>query len=232
MPDEAAEQKKKKMTLVDAIRTAYRRHKHEIENVKEEARKTGEDPEWIWEGLVRSAATWGSIRGIKVQRVPELHELVRWGALERLDKKGREKQLRAALNEAAVRWADKKVPYLLANFCLVKSMGGPQKVQEDLDSLLTSEGIVDFLRKKFRGVGPKYARNIMMDGYHPKFRSSIAIDARIQKILKKAGRPFGGNKDYGDAEQFLLAVAKEVRIEGWVLDRLLFLYNGEILDCI
>ena len=70
----------------------------------------------------------------------------------------------------------------------------------------------------------------MMDGYHPKFRNSIAIDLRIQKILQKAGRPFGSYKGYGEAEQFLLGVAREVGIEGWVLDRLLFLYNDEILN--
>lgn len=72
----------------------------------------------------------------------------------------------------------------------------------------------------------------MMDGYHPMFRNSIAIDARIQQILKKVGRAFGGNKDFGDAEQFLLAVARNVGIKGWDLDRLLFGYKDDVLRCL
>ena len=226
MHDEAALQKK--MTLVAAIRAAYHQHQDEIEKVKKGARKTGEDPEWIWEGLVRSAATWGSIRGIKLLEDPELHELVRWGALEKLAEIELEERLRGALKAATVRMYERKAQYLKKNFLLVKSKGGPRAVQDHLDSLPTSKRMMDYLRE-FSGVGPKYARNMMMDGYHPRFRNSIAIDVRIQKILVKAGRPFGGYRDYCDAEQFLLDVANEVGIEGWDLDRLLFLYNDDIL---
>jgi hypothetical protein len=225
MPNEIDGRRKK---LADAVRAVYDKHRCKIEEVKQGARKTGEDPEWIWEGLVRSAATWGGIRGIKLLERPELHELVRWRTLAKLDKRKLRGQFRKALTAAEVRWADEKVPCLLRNFYLVQKKGGPRKVQEYLDSLSPPE-VTDFLRT-FRGIGPKYARNIMMDGYHPKFRNSIAIDIRIQHILEKVGRPFGGDKDFGDAEQFLLAVAHDVGIDGWDLDRLLFLYKDDVLE--
>jgi hypothetical protein len=101
-------------------------------------------------------------------------------------------------------------------------------VKERLYSIVGREGKMGFLRK-FRGVGPKYARNIMMDGYHPEFRESIAIDSRIKRILKEVGHSLGGDRRYGDAEGFLLAVAHDVGIEGWDLDRLLYLHTDDVL---
>ena len=45
---------------------------------------------------------------------------------------------------------------------------------------------IQFL-KTFKGIGQKYARNMMMDVYDKDFRDSIAIDARIDGILDKLG---------------------------------------------
>jgi hypothetical protein len=108
-------------------------------------------------------------------------------------------------------------------------MGGTRKAKERLTSIPDKDGIMKFLQE-FSGIGPKYARNIMMDGYDPAFRNSIAIDLRIQKILKAVGKPFSGRADYDRAERFLAAVAGQAGIEGWDLDRLMFLYNAEILS--
>lgn len=136
MPNEIGERQQR---LADAVRSVYGKHRREIEKAKRAARKTGEAPEWIWEGLVGSAATWGSIRGIKLLECPELHELVRWRTLARLDKSKLRGQLHRALKAAGVRMYERKVGYLLRNFRLLESMGGPRKAQRDLGSLQTGK---------------------------------------------------------------------------------------------
>jgi hypothetical protein len=79
--------------------------------------------------------------------------------------------------------------------------------------------------KKFPGIGDKYARNIMMDVYHPDFRDSIAVDARINAISNALGLSFAS---YRDHEAFYLDVAKEAGLNGWELDRLLFNFRTEV----
>lgn len=75
-----------------------------------------------------------------------------------------------------------------------------------------------FLRK-LPVIGPKYARNIMMDVYHPGFRDCIAIDSRIKAITKALGLHFASYKEH---EKFYLSVASGAGIDGWELDRLLY----------
>jgi len=85
--------------------------------------------------------------------------------------------------------------------------------------------IMKFL-EDFPGIGPKYARNIMMDSYHPLFRDRIALDSRVRSVSKKLGIDF---KDYSDYENFYLRVAKEAGIEGWELDRLIWEHIDDFL---
>jgi hypothetical protein len=79
----------------------------------------------------------------------------------------------------------------------------------------------------FPGIGPKYARNIMMDVYHDDFRESIALDVRIQAISKALGLSF---PSYAAQEQFYLDVAHEAGLNGWELDRLLFNFRQVVMQ--
>jgi endonuclease III len=126
---------------------------------------------------------------------------------------------------AGVRWATKKVPLLLENFQMIVDAGGPGSVKRHLDREIGCDAKIKFLRK-FRGVGPKYARNMMMDVYHPDFWESIAVDTRVQKVLDALGLPF---RDYNEKEKFLLEVAHEAGLNGWQLDRLLYNSNDAVL---
>jgi hypothetical protein len=63
-----------------------------------------------------------------------------------------------------------------------------------------------------------------MDVYHPDFRDSIAIDARIKSLSASLGLHFAS---YADHEQFYLGVAREAGLNGWELDRLIFNYLPE-----
>ena|GEM_PF-5788181 len=84
------------------------------------------------------------------------------------------------------------------------------------------KGMMAFL-DNFPGIGPKYARNIMMDCYHPLFRNCIAIDARIKSVSKKLGLEFKG---YEEQEYFYKIAAEKAGIEGWELDRLIWGYTN------
>lgn len=217
----------RRAVLVQVVRTVYQSHSEELQHVKVEATQTGADPSSLWEGLVRSAATWGNARGLKtLMEKPELHDRVRWESLDPLSPTERHEQILETLTKAGIRMAERKAGYLSENFERIHAEGGEARVKERLESIPGRDGKIGFLRT-FRGVGPKYARNIMMDGYHQDFRDSIAIDQRIQGILKELGRPFNG--DYEETEDFLLSVAGEAGLEGWEVDRLLFLYSPEVL---
>jgi hypothetical protein len=63
-----------------------------------------------------------------------------------------------------------------------------------------------------------------MDVYHPEFRDSIAIDARIKDISQILGISF---QNYAQHEQFYLDAAHEAGLNGWELDRLMFHYLQE-----
>src|ERR1700751_2251009 len=58
--------------------------------------------------------------------------------------------------------------------------------------------------EQFKGIGPKYARNILMIVYHPDFRQSIAVDERIKSVSRELGLSFGS---YDEEEQFYVNVA-------------------------
>src|SRR3712207_4478772 len=83
--------------------------------------------------------------------------------------------------------------------------------------------------KRFYGIGPKYARNIWMDAYHPDFRDTIAVDLRIRKVTKALGYSF---KTYEEEERFYQDIAEEAGLQGWEVDRLLYEYTDHFLAAI
>lgn len=184
-----------------------------------------ERPDFVWYELLLSFSTMGNSRGKHgLIDNPENFSRVQFKALELLGStEARIKQLRAVLQAAKVRMPAKKAEWLSAAFDRIASMGGPLAAKEQLQKSDARKGMIQFWRE-FDGIGEKYSRNIMMDVYHPEFRDSIAIDARIKRISKAHGLSF---KSYEDAEQFFLGIAKEVGIEGWELDRMMYRFGNE-----
>jgi endonuclease III len=86
--------------------------------------------------------------------------------------------------------------------------------------------MIEFL-DDFPGIGPKYARNIMMDCYHPLFQNCIAIDARIKSVSKQLELNFD---KYSEYEHFYLSAAKKAGIDGWEMDRLIWKHIKIFLD--
>jgi hypothetical protein len=139
-----------------------------------------EAPDFIWEALLVSMATMGNSRGDVLVRDEKNHSRVRYNVLVGLTSSERRKALADALSSAKVRMAQRKVSWLCENFDRIRREGGPVAVKRELEACQGREAKIEFLRE-FRGIGDKYARNIMMDVYHAEFRETIAVDERIRR---------------------------------------------------
>jgi hypothetical protein len=67
----------------------------------------------------------------------------------------------------------------------------------------------------------------MMDVYHPDFRNSIAVDARIKKITRTLGLTF---RTYEEEEKFYLDVAERAGLKGWDLDRIMYRFRDSVIE--
>jgi thermostable 8-oxoguanine DNA glycosylase len=122
---------------------------------------------------------------------------------------------------------NKKAKALVKNFDLIKQLYDDPIGAKD--AFQNKDGVkekVDFLQQ-FSQIGPKYARNIGMDLYLPDFRDFIAVDSRIKGILAEAGFQHE-NKTYEEQEEFLRLVARQLALEAWELDRILYHFETEV----
>lgn len=191
---------------------------------KAKARKKLKSRNFIWKELVGSVGSWGGTRGSKRLKKDKRWHYKSLCALGDTEKRAH--LLEQVLVECGVNRARSKAPLLAQNFEIVKALGGPQRVKQLLLSLPGTKPKIEFLMA-FHGVGPKYGRNILMDGYHPDFRNSIAYDARLGAIARQLGLSF---KTYDNAEDFFLRAAGRAGIEGWELDRMIWRFT-EKFEC-
>lgn len=184
-------------------------------------------PDFIWHYLLQSFATMGKASGAKgLMQNQDNYQRVTFAALDALTPKKRERQVHEVCHAAKVRMPDVKARYILGCFDYIKSMGGPEKAKGLLLAQSGKDAKIKFLRT-FPGIGPKYARNIMMDAYHEEFRDNIALDVRIKSISNDLGLSFS-DSDYMEHEKFYLEVAHSAGLNGWELDRLLFNFGEEV----
>jgi len=165
----------------------------------------------------------GSLGLIKNQ---DNYQRVTYEALRSLTPKKREKQVLEVCRAAKLRMPNRKTQFILGSFEYVKSMGGPEKTKALLLEQRGKDSKIRFLRT-FPGIGPKYARNLMMDVYHKDFHDCIAVDIRIKSISKALGLSFT-DAEYAEHEAFYLDVAHLAGLNGWELDRLLFNFGDEL----
>lgn len=178
----------------------------------------------VWHLLLGSFATMGGSRGWKgLTENPKLLESVSYAALAKLTATDRLQRLEQALHDAKVRMPPKKAAWLAENFLRIQKRGGVEAVTKAALALTSQEEKIRFMRG-FKGIGPKYARDVWMDIYDPSFHDTIAVDARIKRLTKALGYEFSCDDEY---ETFYKGVAAEVGLEPWELDRLLYNFN----DC-
>lgn len=165
------------------------------------------------------ASGWHGLIGNQIN-----YQRVTYEALAALTQQARKVRVHQVCWAAKIRMPGKKAESILGCFDHVERLGGPEKVKERLLGQPGKDTKIRFL-ESFPGIGPKYARNIMMGVYHEEFRDSIALDVRIKAISKALGLSFA---TYAEHEAFYLAVARQAGINGWELDRLLFNFREEI----
>jgi hypothetical protein len=210
--------------LVTVVRSLAAERRNELERLKQECTSLAR-PDFIWHYLLQSFATMGRASGWHgLIGNQDNYRRVTYDALAALSPEVREAQVRAVCRAAAIRMPDKKAEYILACFEKVKRLGGPEAAKAELLAQPGRDAKINFL-ESFPGIGPKYARNIMMDVYHEDFRDSIALDVRIKAISDTLGLSFGS---YAEHESFYLDVARQAGLSGWELDRLLFNFRPEV----
>ena len=214
------------MRMAGVAKSVAARHRGKLNELKAEAKEL-ERPDWVWHCLLVSFSTMGNSRGYDgLIKNKDNYSKVTFDSLARLAKKNRKSTLKEALHAAKVRMPDRKATWLFQNFDRISKIGGPVRAKQLLLSRPGPKAKMKFL-ESFKGIGPKYARNMMMDVYHPDFHESIAIDQRILSVSKELGLSF---RNYGEHEQFYLDAAHDAALEGWELDRLVYWFKNEFLD--
>jgi N-glycosylase/DNA lyase len=171
-------------------------------------------------------ATMGNSRGYKglIENSDNYREVAYENLLNQKNVE-RYKMILETLKKAKIRMAAQKAKWLYENFVMIESMGGAEKAREMALNEHGMEKKIAFMMH-FKGIGPKYARNVWMDFYHPDFYQNIAIDERIKKISKILNVEL---ENYTEHENFYLEIAKESGLQGWELDRILYSYNDEFV---
>jgi len=213
--------------LVPVVRRVREQREADLQRLKDAAQQEAERDDFVWHMLLQSFATMGGSRGQEgLIRTPANYERLRYSRLAEMPREERGAEIHEVCTEAGLRWPMKKAEAINRAFDRIQNMGGPAAAKSALIELRDRDSKQSFF-EAFYGIGPKYARNIMMDTYDVSFRNAIAVDTRIAKISKALGLSF--SRPYPEHEQFYQGVAAAAGCEGWELDRLCYHYCDEII---
>lgn len=219
----------KRQALVDALKQITPEMQKKLEGLKKWGEEKLEQPDFVWDALLRSFATLGGSVGYsELIENEENYRRVTFDALSKVDAGERTSILEDVFLTAKIRYPYDKVKYMTNNYDLMVELGGPVEAKRQALAQESKETKIAFM-KRFKNIGDKYGRNIWMDAYHPDFRDTIAIDSRIQDITEALGRSF---KTYEEEERFYQEIANEVGLQSWELDRLLYNYKDHFLAAI
>lgn len=226
MPLRGTERREAVRRLAAAVREVAEEKRDALERLKATARRRRKDPAFVWTRLLGAYATlagssaYHRIIGEDERPVAELR-------FEKLlkDPEKREEALHCKMRAAGVVWSRKKARWAAAAFELIAAEGGPEKVTAELFCRRGAEEKIRFLQR-FPGVGPKYARDIMMDAWDPDFRDTVAVDSRLEGVAQAIGVDL--ESDYAEKERFFQDVAREAGLTGWELDRTMYEFTDEV----
>jgi hypothetical protein len=219
----------KRERLLGALRHLTPDIKETLRNRKEEGLEQRDRPDFVWHSLLQSFATMGNARGWDgLVGNKANYNLITFEAFSGLDRVERLERLDKVLRASKVRMPGKKAVWLDLNHEMIVEMGEPEEARRQALAHNGREGKVAFMQR-FHSTGDKYARNIWMDVYHPDFRNAIAVDERIKRVTEALRYSF---ENYAEHERFYQEIAREVNLEGWEVDRLLYNHQGEFLAII
>jgi len=138
----------------------------------------------------------------------------------------------------------RKTKALVHNFkVLSEYKDGPKGLLEEVSKFNTDKEKIKYIMSKFKYIKSKGARDFLMDlGL---VRDAIALDARIQEVLKKIGiipdkepdkdkvieKIKNNSKSYDEVEEeLLLKVCKPLNLSGIEFDRMIYQNYKEIKD--
>lgn len=213
--------------LLPVVREVHQSRHTEIERIKREARAEFDRPDFLWHILLQSFATMGNSRGqIGLIKTRENYDRLQYRRLAQLDPTKRAEEVSDTCRRAGIRMPKKKAEWILACFDRIAALGGTDAAKATLLGMGSKDEKEKFLRG-FAGIGPKYARNMLMDAYDEHFHDSIAIDVRINKVSAALGLNY--EHSYHEHERFYQNVACQSGLNGWELDRLLYNFTDDVL---
>ncbi len=219
----------KRQALVNSLKHTTPEMWEQLSALKEWGTSESQRQDFVWHILLQSFATWGGAKGKEgLIDNRDNYDRVTFDALSDLDTDKRLAALIEVFRAAKIRYAGMKAKLMARNYDLMAKMGGPVEVKRQALAQEGKEAKIAFM-KRFHGIGPKYARNIWMDVYHPDFHDTIAVDLRIKRVTRALGYAF---KTFKEEEQFYQEIAEEAGLEGWELDRLLYNYKDYFLTTI
>ena len=183
--------------------------------------------DWLWQALTLSFATWGSSRGSEALADPAVRDALKYSTIKALPRAKRKVHLRRWFRTAGFRYSDTKAAYAVENFSKIEDLGGVEAATREALSQRGYDAKLRFMRG-FKGIGPKYGRNIWMDVRDPEFMQSIAVDQRLKKVA--AALALDPEAPYEELEAFFVGVAEDLGVTPWGLDRLLYRKNAEVLS--
>lgn len=202
----------------------------EIEERKRVGILNRERNDFVWYHLITSLATQGNSRGYaNLMADARSIERLRFDSLGKLPPSERLAAIEETFRSAKIRMAASKARNLAANYDIIAGkLGGIDSANKQ--AFAQSDM---FLKKaffmQFKGIGEKYGRNIWMDVYDVDFRSSIALDVRLEKVVSLLGID---GLSYEDKEEYLQEIAVEAGVEPWELDRLCYHFTSDVLSAL
>lgn len=212
----------KAQLLAKHVQRLVARHRVRLDEAK--ARTSDlDDPQFVWIELLTSFSTMGSSRG--AEGVRQRREELSFAALTSCPKGRRVGYVERLFRAAKVRQPRRKAEWLVAAHDRIALMGGPADARAALLGCTDARQMIAWWRA-FEGIGDKYSRNIMMDVYHPAFRNSVAVDARLRQVLDRLDLHL---RPYPEAEVFFQRAAELANVEPWELDRVTYNFKDELL---
>jgi hypothetical protein len=191
-----------------------------IENSKSSQWK---NPSAFWEKIISNQMHIGSNSRTLIKRktTDEFVIASDFDKISKLDNHAKQELLRKFVPGGKNVSKETKVSRLINAVDLILSKGG---LNSDFKSNLKKEDIIDTLNL-IEGIGPKQARNIPMDLYHPEFRNGcIPIDENWKKIGSYLGCHWIKSEKH---EQEIIEwrnkyIGREKIKEDWEFDRLVY----------
>lgn len=210
----------KRAQLVAALQGRPAAQNEKLTALTHEAQSWRDQEDWLWRALIRSHATLGGAAAYGHLLEGGRHDELLFENLIELPPDQRQDTIQEIFANAGVRYTNNKTAYMIYNLNLFDKYSNMVHRGQELMELTFNDCIKQL--RKYKGIGPKYARNICMDLRLLAFEQSIAIDSRIEKFIHWLEFNPHENANYETKEASLLSIAAEADLSGWELDRLLF----------